>query len=159
MVPQKSQIESEYEKMSPFLRFALMISSILVALFILLRIRKKHLNIDDAMYWLFFSVLLLIVGIFPNIAIWASEQIGIESPSNFVFLVIIFLIVIKLFYVCIDLSIQKQRLNFLIQRLALLHKEMNDEEQNKITEVVKQVHAELTEAEQTESDTANESTN
>ena len=134
--------------MTPLLRVVLMIASVLVALFILLRIRKKHLNIDDAMYWLFFSLLILVLGIFPDIAEWAATLIGVDAASNFVFLVMIFLILIKLFYVCIDLSIQKQRLTRLIQRLALMNKEMREEERGKITEVVEQVHAELIEAEQ-----------
>ena len=129
--------------MNTLLRVVLMVSSVLVALFILLRIRKKHLNIDDAMYWLFFSLLILVLGIFPDIAEWAANLIGVDAASNFVFLVMIFLILIKLFYVCIDLSIQKQRLTRLIQRLALMNKEMRDEERGKITEVA----AELIEAE------------
>lgn len=129
--------------MNTLLRVVLMVSSVLVALFILLRIRKKHLNIDDAMYWLFFSLLILVLGIFPDIAEWAATLIGVDAASNFVFLVMIFLILIKLFYVCIDLSIQKQRLTRLIQRLALMNKEMRDEERGKITEVA----AELIEAE------------
>ncbi len=133
--------------MNTLLRVVLMISSVLVALFILLRIRKKHLNIDDAMYWLFFSLLILVLGIFPDIAEWAAALVGVDAASNFVFLVMIFLILIKLFYVCIDLSIQKQRLTRLIQRLALMNKEMREEERGKITEVVEQVHAELVEAE------------
>lgn len=129
--------------MNTLLRVVLMVSSVFVALFILLRIRKKHLNIDDAMYWLFFSLLILVLGIFPDIAEWAANLIGVDAASNFVFLVMIFLILIKLFYVCIDLSIQKQRLTRLIQRLALMNKEMRDEERGKITEVA----AELIEAE------------
>ena len=129
--------------MNTLLRVVLMIASVLVAIFILLRIRKKHLNIDDAMYWLFFSLLILVLGIFPDIAEWAANLIGVDAASNFVFLVMIFLILIKLFYVCIDLSIQKQRLTRLIQRLALMNKEMRDEERGKITEVA----AELIEAE------------
>ena len=129
--------------MNTLLRVVLMVSSVLVALFILLRIRKKHLNIDDAMYWLFFSLLILVLGIFPDIAEWAAALVGVDAASNFVFLVMIFLILIKLFYVCIDLSIQKQRLTRLIQRLALMNKEMRDEERSKITEVA----AELIEAE------------
>ena len=140
--------------MTPLLRVVLMIASVLVALFILLRIRKKHLNIDDAMYWLFFSLLILVLGIFPDIAEWAATLIGVDAASNFVFLVMIFLILIKLFYVCIDLSIQKQRLTRLIQRLALMNKEMREEERGKITEVVEQVHAELIEAEQLLSENA-----
>jgi len=80
-------------------------------------------NIDDSIYWIFFATLILVVSIFPQIAIWASELLDIQSPANFVFLFISFMIVIKLFQVSIDCSVQKHRLNHLVQKLALLNYE------------------------------------
>ena len=107
--------------MSTVLRIALILVSFLVMVFVLKKIRKTQLHIDDAIYWIVASVLLLIISIFPQIAIWMSQLLGIESPANFVFLFMIFVILIKLFNLAIDVSIQKQRLNRLIQKLALLH--------------------------------------
>jgi hypothetical protein len=107
--------------MSIILRIALIVVSFLVVVFVLRKIRKTQLHIDDAIYWIVSAGLLLIISIFPQIAIFASELLEIESPANFVFLFMIFMIVIKLFNLAIDLSIQKQRLNRLVQKLALLH--------------------------------------
>ncbi len=115
--------------MSVFLRIMLILVSVLVTFFVLKKIRKSQLNIDDSLYWILFATLLVIISIFPGIAIWASELMGFESPANFVFLAIIFLILIKLFGVSIDLSVQKHRLNHLVQKLALL--EFKNEEQKK----------------------------
>jgi hypothetical protein len=36
---------------------------------------------------------------------------------------------IKLFYIAIDLSVQKNRLNHLVQKLALLHHDQEKEEE------------------------------
>ena len=72
-------------------------------------------------YWIVSAFLLLVISIFPQIAIFASSLMGIESPANFVFLFMIFVILIKLFNLAIDISIQKDRLNRLVQKLALLH--------------------------------------
>ena len=113
--------------MSTVLRVMLILVSVLVTVFVLRKIRKKQLNIDDSIYWIMFSLLLLILSIFPGIAIWASEQLGILSPANFVFLFMIFMVLIKLFYVAIDLSVQKQRLNRLVQKLALTEHEKETE--------------------------------
>ena len=107
--------------MSIVLRIALILVSFLVVVFVLKKIRKTQLHIDDAIYWIISAVLLLVISIFPRIAIWTSELLGIESPANFVFLFMIFVILIKLFNLAIEVSIQKQRLNRLVQKLALLH--------------------------------------
>lgn len=118
------------QPMSIVLRVALIIVSFLVVVFVLRKIRKTQLDIDDAIYWIIASVLLLVLSIFPQLAIWASNLLGIESAANFVFLFMIFVVLVKLFNLAIDLSIQKQRLNRLIQRLALTDKEVDEEKKD-----------------------------
>ena len=110
--------------MSLVLRIALVIVSFLVVLFVLKKIRRSQLYIDDAIYWIVSAFLLLLLSIFPQIAVWASEMLEIQSPANFVFLIMIFMILIKLFNMAIELSVQKHRINRLVQKLAL----MKDEE-------------------------------
>lgn len=112
--------------MNIVLRIALIVVSALVMYFVLKKIRKAQLEIDDSIYWIIFAVLLLVISIFPGIAVWASKLLGIKSPANFVFLVMIFLVLIKLFQVSIDLSIQRHRLNHLVQKLALLNWEQEN---------------------------------
>ena len=107
--------------MSLTLRIALILVSFLVILFVLKRIRRTKLYIDDAIYWIIFSVLLFVISIFPQIAIFAAELLGIQSPANFVFLLIIFVVLIKLFNLSIELSVQRHRLNRLVQKLALMN--------------------------------------
>lgn len=107
--------------MSTVLRIALIAVSFLVVVFVLRKIRKTQLHISDAIYWIVAAFLLLVISIFPQIAIWASSALGIQSAANFVFLFMIFMILIKLFNIAIELSVQKDRLNRLTQKLALLH--------------------------------------
>ena len=83
--------------MSLVLRIALICVSFLVIVFVIKKIRRTQLYIDDAIYWIAFSVVLFVLSLFPQIAIWASELLGIESPANFVFLLMIFVVLIKLF--------------------------------------------------------------
>ena len=101
------------------LRIVLIVASVFVTVYALRKIRKTQLNIDDAFYWIFVSVILLVMSIFPAVPTFFSSLIGIESPSNFVFLVMIFLAFFKLFDQSIEFSIQKYRLNKLIQKIAL----------------------------------------
>ena len=112
--------------MSDILRILLIVFSIGVFFFVFKKIRKAQLNIDDSIYWIVFAVFLLVLSIFPQIAIWTATLLGIESPANFVFLCMLFLIIIKLFQVSIELSVHKHRLNHLVQKLALLNRQQED---------------------------------
>lgn len=105
--------------MTTVLRVVLIVVSIIVVLFVMRKIRKAQLNIDDSFFWILFSLILLVISIFPQIAMWASGLLGIESPANFVFLFMIFMVLVKLFQLAIDLSVLKHRLNRLAQKSSL----------------------------------------
>lgn len=114
--------------MTPALRIVLIVISVLAVLYALRKIRKAQLNIDDAFYWIIFSVILLVMSIFPVIPVWISEVLGIQSPANFVFLFMIFMLLIRLFTNSIELSVQKHRLNNLIQKIAIMNHERETDE-------------------------------
>ena len=116
--------------MSLVLRIALIVVSLLVVIFVIKKIRKTQLHIDDAIYWIVFSALLFIISVFPEIAIWAAKVLGIQSPANFVFLFVIFMVFIKLFDLAIELSVQKHRLNRLVQNLALMTEQEKEESED-----------------------------
>ncbi len=101
------------------LRIILIVTSVIVSFYALRKIRKAQLNIDDAFYWIVVSVILLVMSIFPIVPTYLASLIGIESPANLVFLAMIFLAFVKIFDLSIELSIQKYRLNKLIQKIAL----------------------------------------
>ena len=107
-------------------RIILIAVSLLAFVFVLKKIRKKQLHIDDALFWIISSFSLLLLSIFPQIAYFCTALLGMESPTNFVLLVVIFVILIKLFSLAIDLSVQKQRLNSLVQNLALANEEIRE---------------------------------
>lgn len=117
------------------LRIVLIVASILVVLYTIRKIRKSQLNIDDSVFWIGFSLMLLIMSIFPQIVEFFTRLLGIASPVNFVFLFVIFLILIKLFKLAIDLSITKHRLNHLIQRIAILNHDVDENTMNRLNEL------------------------
>lgn len=108
------------------LRIVLIVASVLVMLYTIRKIRKSQLNIDDSIFWIGFSVLLVVISVFPQIPIFFSNLLEIASPVNFVFLFVIFLIIVKLFKLAIELSITKHRLNSLVQKIALLNHEVEE---------------------------------
>ncbi len=116
--------------MTVILRALLIIVSFLLLVFVLKKIRRTQLYIDDAIYWIVFSALLFIISVFPEIAIWAARVLGIQSPANFVFLFMIFMVFIKLFDLALELSVQKHRLNRLVQNLALMTEQEKEEHED-----------------------------
>lgn len=76
------------------------------------------MQIDDSIFWIIISILLVLVSIFPGIAAFFSSLIGIESPANAVFLAIIFLLLTKLFGLSVQVSQLQQKIRVLSQEMA-----------------------------------------
>jgi hypothetical protein len=83
-------------------------------LFTLRKIRNAQVQIDSAVFWILFMLGIVAISIFPGIVIYFSNLIGVESPANFVFLCIIFLLLSKVF----SLSLQISKLQYQVQQLA-----------------------------------------
>ena len=79
--------------MSIAIRVLLIVVSLFTFIYMLRKIRKSQLQIEHALFWIVFCGLLLILSIFPGIAIWISEVLGLQSPVNLVFLIIIFVLI------------------------------------------------------------------
>ena len=105
--------------MSVGLRVILILFSVLTMLFIVKRIRQSKLQIEYALFWIGFSIFLIIISVFPQIVYWFTDLIGIQSPVNFVFLVIIFILIMKNFMMTIELSQLENKIKELLQELAL----------------------------------------
>lgn len=105
--------------MSWIFRIILILSSVLTAFWILRKIRKSQVKIEDAVFWLLFSVGLIVMSVFPQLVNWAAELIGVASPVNFVFLAIIFVLLVKLFLLSIKVSQQEYKLHAFAQTYAI----------------------------------------
>ena len=79
-------------------RILLVACSFLTAFYMVKRIRASKLEIEDAIFWILFAFALIIISIFPQLAIVGARLLGIYSSTNFIFLVILFLVLIKLFF-------------------------------------------------------------
>lgn len=105
------------------LRLVLLVGSIVTLFFFLAQIRKSRMQIPYAISWALFSVLLLVMGVFPDIVTWISRKLGFLSPSNLVFVIIIFILIIKLFTTTVKLSAMNRQIADLTQAIALQRRE------------------------------------
>lgn len=105
--------------MSWMLRSCLILASLLTAGVILGKIRKSKVQIEDSIFWVLFSLVLLVFSVFPKLAYWLSDLIGIQSPANFIFMLVIFLLLVKIFSMSVRMSQLEAKHRELVQRIAL----------------------------------------
>ena len=116
------------------IRLLLILASLSTTLYILKRIRHAKLQIEYAIFWLIFAGMLLIISIFPNLMIMLTRAVGMQSPINCVFLLVIFTLMIKLFMPAIEHSQLEDKLRQLTQRLAIEEK-LREEEAQELEEL------------------------
>ena len=105
--------------MSITLRITLICVSVIVLVFVFRKIRKTDFVIEDSFFWILLCFLLLLISVFPRICYTFSRWLGFESPSNFVFLAIIFLLLVKEFFISVKVSRLQTKLTHLIQKYAI----------------------------------------
>ena len=105
--------------MSLALRIMLVIGALAGFYIICKRVKNSKMQIMDSIYWIVLSVFLVIVAIFPGIPITISAWLGFISPSNFVFLVIVALLLVKIFSNSIEISMLRHKVEELAQEAAL----------------------------------------
>lgn len=105
--------------MSIYLRIILVVISMLSMLNILKRVHKSKLQIEYSIFWIVFSILLILVAVFPQPMFVLAQILGIQSPANMVFLFVIFILLIKLFNMTIEVSQLQYKQQELVQKIAL----------------------------------------
>lgn len=117
--------------MSTVFRITLIVASLLTSAYVFRKIRKSQMRIDDAIFWIFFCLGVLILSIFPQIASGMCDILGMEAPVNFVFLAFIFILIIKNFSMSVKISQLEEKLGNLAQRHELDNYKIQEMLENK----------------------------
>lgn len=112
---------------SPVLRIALLLGSVWLVYVVISRVKRSKIQIEDSVFWVVLAVVILLNAIFPQIAYFFSGLLGIASPSNFVFLLISAILLLKEFSNSTQISVLKHKVNQLAQEIALADKKQRDE--------------------------------
>lgn len=102
--------------MSVTLRVTLIVGSLLFVVLVFSTVNRKKLQMSDSLLWLLMSLLLILVAFFPQLCVWASRLVGIETPSNFIYLIGL----AALFVLVFHLTVQHSRLQAQTRRLIQL---------------------------------------
>lgn len=114
--------------MSILLRVLLILGALAMMAFMLKKIRSSKLKIEYAVFWIVFSVVLVFMGIFPQIIYYISELIGFFSSVSMVFLAVIAILIVKVFMMSIQISQLEHKIDSLVQQIAINNKKEKEEE-------------------------------
>lgn len=118
--------------MTVMLRICLIGASIFTMMLMMHKIRRSKVQIEDSIFWVLFALILILFSVFPQVAYWLSDLVGTSAPSNFIFTLVIFLLLMKVFSMTIRISQMEARLRELVQKIALeemKQEDAQDEEQ------------------------------
>lgn len=65
----------------------------------------------------------MVIGVFPGIAMFFAKVVGVQSPVNFVYLVVIFLLLLRTFMLTIRISFLEEKVKNLIEEIAIRENE------------------------------------
>ncbi|MBR6896931.1 MAG: DUF2304 domain-containing protein [Lachnospiraceae bacterium] len=112
--------------MSPTMRVLLLIAAFLMTIYIGRSLKKSRLQINDSMFWIFMSFILILFAVFPQIPEWAADLAGVESPVNLVYLLMIFLLIVRNFLMTLRISKLEDKLRRLAGHVAIVENEEHE---------------------------------
>lgn len=105
--------------MTGMLRVVLIFVSVFTMAFMMRKIRQAKMEIEAALFWVIMALMLVAFAVFPSVADFCARLLGIYATTNFLFLFMIFLLIVKLFGMTVQLSQLESRQRELVQKMAL----------------------------------------
>lgn len=105
--------------MSIEMRMMLIVGALGTMIYFLNQIRKSRLQIEHTVFWSLFSLALVLLSLVPQPLYWLCRVFQIQSPTNMVYLLVIFLLILKLFFNTLKISKLDRQITELAQEIAL----------------------------------------
>lgn len=112
--------------MAVALRLLLGLVSCAFAFSVCFQVVKGRLLLRYSLVWLFLSAVVLLCAVFPNGVAFLSKIVGVEAPSNFVFLIAVFIALAINLSLTMTVSKQQETIKNLVQEHSLLEKRFDD---------------------------------
>lgn len=113
--------------MTLVLRILLLIGALFAMGIVINSVRKSKIRISDSVYWVVSAGILVLFALIPQLAYFFSGLFGFMSPANFVLLLVIVMILIRLFHQSCAISKLTYKVEQLSSELALRDKDSRDE--------------------------------
>lgn len=116
---------------SPTLQIAMLIAVAVYFALVFHLLKKKALNLKYTLLWLLSGIIMLVLAIFPQILDFFANLVGIYEPTNALFAVVFFCVIIILMSLTAIVSKLNEKSKRLIQSIALLEKRVRRLEEQK----------------------------
>ncbi len=113
--------------MTLVLRILLLIGALFAMGIVINSVRKSKIRISDSVYWVVSAGILVLFALIPQLAYFFSGLFGFMSPANFVLLLVIVLMLIRIFHQSCAISKLTYKVEQLSADLALRDKDARDE--------------------------------
>ena len=113
--------------MTLVLRILLLIGALFAMGIVINSVRKSKIRISDSVYWVVSAGILVLFALIPQLAYFFSSLFGFMSPANFVLLLVIVMIRIRLFHQSCAIAKLTYKVEQLSSELALRDKDARDE--------------------------------
>ncbi len=105
--------------LSGVLRVCLILVALFFILLVIRRVNQRKLLLQHSLLWLVLSALMIVVAIFPGIAVFFTRLVHIKEPSNFVYACGLFVLLFISFDLTGKISKQTSYLRSVIQSEAI----------------------------------------
>ena len=100
--------------------------SVLVVFLLVALLRSRRIREKYAAMWIVLGVGIVIVGVWPNLAVSLARLVGVETPSNLVFAVAIVILLAVCIQLSVALSAQEEQSRTLAEEIALIRCMLDD---------------------------------
>lgn len=102
------------------LQIEMIIAAIILFIIIIIGLTRSGLSIKNSIAWFLLPIAFIIVAIFPDPLQSFASWLGFETLSNFIFVVVIALLILICFFQTISNSRQQKQITKLIQEISIL---------------------------------------
>lgn len=107
------------------------IFSIIFILFVINLVKKDKLDEKYSILWIFFSVIVLIVAIFPNIITWFAKKFNVYYPPSLMLLFGIMILGAYIIHITVVITKQNKMIVKLTQEIGILKEEIEKSNNDK----------------------------
>jgi hypothetical protein len=100
------------------------ILAVAMVVLILLLIRRDRLPVSHSIWWLTVSVLIGVLGLFPQLLDRVAGWVGVAYPPSLLFVLAILTLMIKVLLEDLEVSTNRRRLLRLAQKTAMLEEDL-----------------------------------
>ena len=102
------------------LQIEMTIAAIILLILITICLKKNTLSVKSSIAWFLLPIIFIVIAIFPDPIAAFATWLGFETLSNFIFLVVIAMLILLCFFLTITISHQQSTITKLIQDVSIL---------------------------------------